>query len=421
MSIINTADPEKIQYFAEQMLGQSFRSVQDAWRAWLQTETSSTGSLYDLEMRWLGSQGRTGSLYDRWRQECIAAGYTQLFPEAINAYLTNPSAGTWTVDGLEYSTRKKITIDHTNVDSDLTDFPLLVKFTSDSDISAGSNADGFDHRFTASDGTTLLKYERESYSAGTGVYWVKVPTVAGASNTDIYLYYRTTDTADGADAANVWDSNFLAVYHFKEGSGTSAADSKGGTSFTLSGSPTWSATGPAKGSLDFDGSNDNTNSIAAAYNGFSCTIVARRDDSIDAFGTVFGFKANYASLTAWNNNDVIFLNTVAGGVGTISNKWVDDSAFHYIGFRQSYVDASTVTRYFNFDSDAKVTYGPGAYDVMTHYKLGDLISGLNRRFKGSIDEFRLSTTVRSDDWVKFERANILESDNEISFGAEETP
>lgn len=90
MSIINTADPEKIQYFAEQMLSQSFRSAQDAWRAWLQTETSSTGSLYDLEMRWLGSQGRTGSLYDRWRQECIAGGYTQLFPEAINAYLSNP-------------------------------------------------------------------------------------------------------------------------------------------------------------------------------------------------------------------------------------------------------------------------------------------------------------------------------------------
>lgn len=91
MSIINTANAEKLQYFAEQMLGQSFRSPQDAWRAWLQTETSSSGSLYDLEMRWLGSQGRTGSLYDRWRQECIAAGYTQLFPEAINAYLDNPN------------------------------------------------------------------------------------------------------------------------------------------------------------------------------------------------------------------------------------------------------------------------------------------------------------------------------------------
>lgn len=91
MSIINTASSEKIQYFAEQMLGQSFRSPQDAWRAWLQTETSSTGSLYDLEMRYLGNQGRTGSLYDRWRQECIAAGYPQLFPEAINAYLDNPT------------------------------------------------------------------------------------------------------------------------------------------------------------------------------------------------------------------------------------------------------------------------------------------------------------------------------------------
>lgn len=91
MSIINTADPSKIKSFAEAMLDQSFGTAQDAWRAWLQSETSSTGSLYDLEMKYLAAQGRTGSLYDRWRQECIAAGYTQDFPEAINTWLDNPN------------------------------------------------------------------------------------------------------------------------------------------------------------------------------------------------------------------------------------------------------------------------------------------------------------------------------------------
>lgn len=91
MSAINIADPEKIMYFVETELGQSFRTVADAWKAWLITETSSNGSFYDLEMKFLGTNGRTGTLYDRWRQECIAAGYTQEFPEALNNYFNNPS------------------------------------------------------------------------------------------------------------------------------------------------------------------------------------------------------------------------------------------------------------------------------------------------------------------------------------------
>lgn len=325
----------------------------------------------------------------------------------------------WTVDGNVYTTRKKITIDHTYVDGDLTDFPLLVKFTSDSDISTGSNADGFDHRFTSSDGTTLLKYERESYASGTGVYWVKVPTVAGSSNTDIYIYYRTTDTADGADAANVWTANYVGVYHFKDGSGTSAANSTGGTAFTLSGTPSWNSTGPVGGSLNFDGSNDNTNSITATYDSFSFMLITRRDDSTDAYGCVVGFRANYASMSVWNDNDINLLNSSAGGVGLLDNVWVDDSAFHYISMRQSYTNSTTVTRYVNFDTSAKVTFGPGTYETMTLYKLGDLPAVLNRRFKGDIDEFRVSSDVKSDDWTKFEQRNITESDNEISLGSQE--
>ena len=57
--------------------------------------------------------------------------------------------------------RKKITINHTKIDSDLTDFPVLVKLTSANFDFSKANADGFDIRFTSDDGTTLLKFERE--------------------------------------------------------------------------------------------------------------------------------------------------------------------------------------------------------------------------------------------------------------------
>ncbi len=134
----------------------------------------------------------------------------------------SPVYAGWTVDSLDYTTRKKITIQTANVDTDLTNFPLYVYVNADSDI-ADSNADGYDIRFTQSDGSTLLKYERESWTGGSGSnvtadFWVKsaVADGAGESATDIYIYYRTTDTADGEDATNVWDADYIGVYHMND-------------------------------------------------------------------------------------------------------------------------------------------------------------------------------------------------------------
>ena len=109
-----------------------------------------------------------------------------------------------------YTKRKKITIDNTKVDAALTDFPVSVPLGGDADIGAVSNSDGFDIRFTSSDGTTLLKYERENFAIAsdlaTANFWVKIPSVSSSANTEFYIYYRADDTADGADPENVWDS-----------------------------------------------------------------------------------------------------------------------------------------------------------------------------------------------------------------------
>ena len=137
----------------------------------------------------------------------------------------------YTVDGLEYTYRKKITIQTANVDSDLSNFPLYVKLTADVEIGNNSNADGFDIRFTQSDGTTLLKYERESWTGGAGDdvtadFWVNTNVDSGdPAATDIYIYYRSTDTADGADPANVWDANFVMVQHMKDATTSTILDS----------------------------------------------------------------------------------------------------------------------------------------------------------------------------------------------------
>lgn len=227
MSIINTASLEKIQYFAEQMLGQSFRSPQDAWRAWLQTETSSTGSLYDLEMRWLGSQGRTGSLYDRWRQECIAAGYTELFPEAINAYLDNPATG---IGGIDEYTKLMLHMDGADASTTFTDSELTPKT-----VTANGNAqiDTAQSKFGGAsglfDGTGdyLSIPDSTDFDFGTGDFtidfWIRPATNPAASGYGGLI--STDNAAGGSNGWEVWISNTRIVTFSMSGAGTALLES----------------------------------------------------------------------------------------------------------------------------------------------------------------------------------------------------
>lgn len=140
-----------------------------------------------------------------------------------------------------WSYRKQITASNTNVGTDLSNFPLLVKIaeTGGGSTNIGNNvsdtANGHDIRFTDSDGTTLLSYERESFSVAssnlTANFWVKVPMVSHSATTDIYIYYGnsgqtssdwTTTTGSGDCSAItqsqcVWKEgtpqNFKGVWH----------------------------------------------------------------------------------------------------------------------------------------------------------------------------------------------------------------
>src|SRR6266478_2308940 len=99
---------------------------------------------------------------------------------------------------------RSLTIDHTQVPSTQTNFPVLVNFTNSAfaTIANGghvSNANGYDIRFFSDAAlTTLLKWEMERYNASTGevVAWVKIASVSSASDTIFYMQYgdRTITT-----------------------------------------------------------------------------------------------------------------------------------------------------------------------------------------------------------------------------------
>ncbi|MDO8512530.1 MAG: DUF2341 domain-containing protein, partial [bacterium] len=328
-----------------------------------------------------------------------------------------------------------ITIDQSNVDADLTDFPLLVKITSDSDISTALS-NGYDIRFTSSDGSTLLKYERESWSGGggtavTAVIWVKVPAISGTTNTDIYMYYGKADATDGQDVTNVWDSSFKGVWHFKETTGVNNADS---TSNVNTGTPTngpVQATGKIDGSLQFDGVNDSVaiSSLAKGQMNIMASVwVKPARLEMGHYNTVFWESTNvsnvFARLVMWIYND---------GIVEFGGRIQDDGGFqfrdsvpklpintwsHIVGvWNGSSGDISIFINGTQVSTTGTGVAGQIANTNPAGVEIGDDFQGDN--MGGIIDEPRISSIARSAEWIKFEYNNMNASNNELTLASQD--
>jgi hypothetical protein len=139
-------------------------------------------------------------------------------------------ASSWYNSSWKY--RKKITFDNRTstlgtTSEALTNFPVLVTLDGSRVDYTNTQNSGQDIRFTDSDGTTLLSYEIEKWNEAANSYvWVKVPQIDFNSNTDyIYMYYGNAGASDAQSPNNVWDANFLGVWHGSDTVGTSVVDS----------------------------------------------------------------------------------------------------------------------------------------------------------------------------------------------------
>ncbi len=102
--------------------------------------------------------------------------------------------------------REKIEIPTSVTGSELPNFPAYAPFDN-ADIAARAQADGDDIIYTTDDGTTALKVDRESYSAGVGFDHVKIPLVnSDGANAVFYRYYGNPDATDTLDPEAVWDA-----------------------------------------------------------------------------------------------------------------------------------------------------------------------------------------------------------------------
>ncbi|WP_240664687.1 DUF2341 domain-containing protein, partial [Methanosarcina sp. MSH10X1] len=149
-----------------------------------------------------------------------------------------------------YSQCKTITIDHTKVASDLTDFPMLVVIENDTDIGELANPNGTDINFLSSNGDQLA-FEKESFSISDGAcnanIWVKVPFLSSTTNTTLYLYYGNPGAVDAQNTSAVWDDggfyNYSLVQHLDSDPLSSSPQFADSTSFQYNGTAFGGMTG----------------------------------------------------------------------------------------------------------------------------------------------------------------------------------
>ncbi|MHA2202688.1 MAG: DUF2341 domain-containing protein, partial [Candidatus Hodarchaeales archaeon] len=171
----------------------------------------------------------------------------------------------WGAPSFRY--RKNITINSMKVASDQLDFPVLIDLY-DNDLYLDAQANGNDILFTDIAGTKLdheLEYFNQTYNSTHAhlVAWVRIPNLSSTSDTIISMYYGNPYVESQENPTGVWNSNYLAVWHFNEtvmdeGSGVTHYDSTmndhhgiqdGNDDFT----------GKISDGQSFDGSNDKIN------------------------------------------------------------------------------------------------------------------------------------------------------------------
>ncbi len=357
---------------------------------------------------------------------------------AVGVYFVFRSPGkteaAWYGDSWYY--RIKLTIDHTKVAADQTDFPVYVDLSNmpGSFLSHINQTDGRDIRVTKADGITELPREVVFYNAAakTGeLYFKYTGTLSSTTDTSIYLYYGNPTASDYAVTAtygrnNVWTNSIAAAWHLEEqGNGTAGEykDATGvnngqGGNGVSSAVPTQTNSGQVGKAQSFDGASDwivvphnaslvpSSNVTVSAWVKFNqvttqfllrkyCATCVNAAESyglwLDSRGRVYFDLEDSGHPTTYSyarTND----NVISAGVWyLITGVW--DS-----GGMKIYVNGTDDTFY---TSDIPSGNLVGSTDT---FRIGAQSTGTTL-LNGIMDEARVSSTGRSATWITTEYNN----------------
>jgi hypothetical protein len=337
---------------------------------------------------------------------------------------------------------KALTVQESFVDASLTNFPVLVRLTSDAGLQLQARTDGQDIFFTDAAGTTL-DHELETYASGTGalVAWVRVPSVSGSVNTEVTMHYGD-GTVHAENPGGTWESGFGAVWHLQENpaAASSLQDSSGNARHQISGgSGTSYALSP---------------SIDAASLIGNGTLLNQNDEWV-SFGNVFGGTGSVITISAWwrtpssfaaqynplvtkgidaNSNLVLSGGATAGKIhararnagathAESTSATLTTSAWNHLAMVYDGAGAANADRlkiYRNGVAAATTYTGtiPATYNSGTNpLRLGHFQWSSGYGTNGTLDEVHISTSARPAAWLKAEYENQRSGSTFVSVGS----
>ena len=340
----------------------------------------------------------------------------------------------------------KLSISFTNYTGSaaLENFPVPVKLA-EYDETTGTGVSGFkyanfqkenggDLRFADENGT-LLPSEVEVWNTnGESVVWVRLPTFTPGAETKITAYYGWT-FAPHVDMTQVWDSDYAAVWHMN-GDGSAMLDSSSGGA-TLkehadnAGKNRYGQEGIVGTAVEFDHDGTHKGGLEtrdasfslAGSSAFTIEVWAKQDvydPDVNPLNRNMAYmaEARYSSpwVTPWSWRDI---KTSAGKNGKTCFALYDGSLKTDGSAEAKYLQNNNrtppwkqwnyqVVRYngsqyvhkLNAEQLATLSCNSITNVLPTAWYVGNVSRSGSEAYSGKLDEIRISSVPRSDDWIQ---------------------
>lgn len=269
-----------------------------------------------------------------------------------------------------------------------------------------TSASGFDLIFaTDSGGTSPVAYERVVWTATQGLLEAHVLVASASSSVDTVLYILWGDASVTTDQSNptaVWDANYKLIAHFPDGTTLGLADSTGlntGTNHSAT-----ATSGEIDGAANFNGSSqyiDFGNSTPLNITGDitmeawvltttpgTCVIAGQLSAAVTN-GYQFYLQGSSIVLNFFNAGFQSFL---------ITSSTIANNTLTLVSARRT---SGTMKVFFNgADAGIFLTQNQGSSTTGSSTELFYVgRNAANFYWPGKIDELRVSSVARSDDWI----------------------
>ena len=312
--------------------------------------------------------------------------------------------------------------------ANLTNFPVLVSLSSDTDLAADAQDDGDDIAFADnSNPQTQLNHEIENFNGTTGELeaWVKIPTLSVSSDTIIYMYYGNAGASNQQNVSGTWDSNYGIVWHSKDLTTSTVKDSttSNNTGNKQSASHPSEATGQIFKGQSYNGSSDYILSSGAFWSAPTNWTADVWFNASSTSGVVVDWLGQAGINTGYHDSGielvggtvyVRFWNLSCTSIGTVTTGTWNHVVVRYSG--------GSLTGYLN-GVQGNTTSGSLTPNGTMYVALGPTDStncGSGAYFNGTIDEFRWSNSARGTDWIKTSEKNQRFPSTFSALGAEES-